>query len=133
MTKWTLPDESQNDGYIEKLDNWRGNAGPYPDDNPKTQYGEAKPKMSDTPTVSLKLLGQVHTMGADKYGSFNWREHKVSSTVYYDAAMRHLMAYYDGEDTDPESQLPHLAHVMACCSILLDAKDGETLNDNRPT
>jgi hypothetical protein len=52
--------------------------------------------------------------------------------VYYDAAMRHLMAYFDGQDLDPESGLPHLAHVMACASILIDAKKNETLNDNRP-
>ena len=122
MAKWTLTD--QKGGKHAMLS--------YPDNNPKTQYGEAKPKMSDTPTISVKLLGQVHTMGADKYGAFNWREHKVSSTVYYDAAMRHLMAYFDGEDTDPESQLPHLAHIMACCSILLDAEHHQSLNDNRP-
>ena len=104
----------------------------YPDNNPKTMLGEAKPKMSDTPTESIRLLGQVHTMGAAKYGAFNWRDKTVSSTVYYDAAMRHLMAYYDGQDIDEESGLPNLAHVMACCSILIDAKDNETLNDNRP-
>ena len=130
MTKITIPE-----GGFDLSEARRVPLGvaPYPDNNPKTQYGEAKPKMSHTPTESIKLLGQVHSMGADKYGAFNWREHQVSSTVYYDAAMRHLMAYFDGEDLDEESQLPHLAHVMACCSILLDAKDGETLNDNRPT
>ena len=104
----------------------------YPDGNPKTILGQAKPRMSDTPTQSVRLLGQVHTMGAEKYGAFNWREHNVSSTVYYDAAMRHLMAYFDGENLDAESGLPHLAHVMACASILIDAKHHGTLNDNRP-
>jgi hypothetical protein len=107
-------------------------AASYPDDNPKTALGEAKPKMSHTPTESIRLLGQVHSMGAAKYGAFNWRKKTVSSTVYYDAAMRHLMAYFDGEDVDGESGLPHLAHVMACCSILLDASAVENLNDNRP-
>lgn len=104
----------------------------YPDGNPKTVLGQAKPRMSDTPTQSLQMLGAVHTMGAAKYGSFNWREHNVSSTVYYDAAMRHLMAYFDGENLDAESGLPHLAHVMACASILIDADHHGSLNDNRP-
>jgi len=103
----------------------------YPDDNPKTALGEAKVKLSDTPTIGIQLMGQVHTNGAAKYGRFNWREHTVSSTVYYDAAQRHLMAWFDGETIDPESGLPHLAHVMACCNILLDAKKNEKLNDNR--
>jgi len=123
--KWDARDEDMQDQSILA-------AAPYPDDNPKTALGEAKPKMSDTPTESIRLLGQVHSMGAAKYGAFNWREKTVSSTVYYDAAMRHLMAYFDGQDIDEESGLPHLAHVMACCSILLDASNGDTLNDNRP-
>lgn len=128
-------------GHVEFLidkigsPNWQVGYTPqvtgYPDDNPKTVYGEKKPKLSDTPTVSLRELGKVHTMGAVKYGRFNWREHTVSATVYYDAAMRHFMAWFDGEDVDPESGLSHLAHVMACASILLDAQDKEKLNDNR--
>jgi hypothetical protein len=107
-------------------------AAGYPDDNPKTALGEAKAKLSDTPTIGIQLLGRVHTMGANKYGRFNWREHTVSSSVYYDAALRHLMAWFNGEDIDPESGLPHLAHVMACMSILLDADEQGKLNDNRP-
>lgn len=103
----------------------------YPDDNPKTALGEAKPKLSDTPTIGIQLMGQVHSNGANKYGRFNWREHTVSSTVYYDAALRHLMAWFDGETIDPESGLSHLAHVMACCNILLDAEKHGKLNDNR--
>jgi len=103
----------------------------YPDDNPKTAFGEAKPKLSDTPTIGIQLMGEVHTNGAAKYGRFNWREHQVSATVYYDAAQRHLMAWFNGETIDPESGLPHLAHVMACCNILLDAEKSGKLNDNR--
>jgi len=105
----------------------------YPDDNPKTALGEAKVKLSDTPTIGIQLMGRVHTNGANKYGRFNWRDHTVSSSVYYDAGLRHLMAWFDGEDCDPESGLHHLAHVMACCNIVLDAKEHGKLNDNRLT
>lgn len=105
----------------------------YPDDNPKTMYGEAKTKVSDTPTIGIQKMGRVFTGGAVKYGRFNWRDHTVSATVYYDAAMRHLMAWFNGEDTDPESGEPHLAHVMACCNILMDAGQCGKLNDNRAT
>ena len=104
----------------------------YPDDNPKTAFGQAKLGMSDTPIHSLRMLAKVHSNGAAKYGSLNWRENNVSATVYYNAAMRHLMAWFEGDDLDPESGLPHLAHVMACASILIDADLNETLNDNRP-
>lgn len=118
--------------YYKPLGPATHDAPAYPDGNPKTILGQAKPRMSDTPTQSVRMLGQVHTMGAEKYGAFNWREHNVSSTVYYDAAMRHLMAYFDGENLDAESGLPHLAHVMACASILIDADHHGSLNDNRP-
>lgn len=107
-------------------------ASHYPDDNPKTVLGEAKPKISDTPTIGIREMGKVFTMGAAKYGRFNWRKHTVSSSVYYDAAFRHLSAWFEGEDTDPESGLSHLAHVMACMNILMDAAAHDKLNDNRP-
>jgi len=105
----------------------------YPDDNPKTALGEAKTKLSDTPTVGIQEMGKVFTGGAAKYGRFNWRDHAVSATVYYDAAQRHLMAWFAGEDIDPESGISHLAHVMSCCNIVLDAKEHGKLNDNRLT
>jgi hypothetical protein len=43
------------------------------------------------------------------------------------------MAWFSGEDIDPESGVSHLAHVMACCNIVLDAKEHGKLNDNRLT
>ena len=114
------------DGFVTVID-----TAAYPDDNPKTAFGEKKPKMSDTPTVGIVEMGKVFSMGAAKYGRFNWRHHKVSSTVYYDAAQRHLFAWFEGEDLDPESGLSHLAHVMACMNIILDAEKHGKLNDNR--
>ena len=107
-------------------------AAGYPDDNPKTALGEAKPKISDTPTIGIREMGRVFSMGAAKYGRFNWREHTVSSSVYYDAAWRHLSAWFEGEDIDIESGISHLAHVMACMNIILDAQAKGKLNDNRP-
>ena len=108
-------------------------ASGYPDDNPKTVYGESKPKISSTPIIGIREMGKVFELGAKKYGRFNWRIHTVSATVYYDAAWRHLSAWFEGEDIDPESGVSHLAHVMACMTILLDAEDKKKLNDNRGT
>ena len=112
---------------------WRneGNGAGYPDDNPKTQYGEQKPKVSSTPTLAIREMGKVFELGAKKYGRYNWRLHAVSATVYYDAAWRHLTAWFDGEDIDPESGVSHLAHAMACMAILMDAEYHGNLNDNR--
>lgn len=45
---------------------------------------------------------------------------------------RHIDAWYDGEDRDKESFLPHLAHVAASVAILMDAEAHGTFKDDRP-
>jgi len=105
---------------------------PYPDDNPKTAIGVTKPQLHAIPPVALLHLGAAMADGERKYGLCNWRERTVSSSVYYDAALRHLLAWWDGEDLALDSGRHHLAHVMACCSIILDAGSVAKLNDDRP-
>lgn len=69
--------------------------------------------------------------GALKYGRGNWREAGVKISIYYDACRRHMDAYFEGEDIDPDSGLPHLAHAMACIAILIDAFAANKLVDDR--
>lgn len=102
-----------------------------PDTNPKTRIGLSKPSMRGIPSAALVHLGRVMEDGIRKYGHFNWREHTVSASVYEDAIWRHMLAWRDGEDNAADSDAPHLAHVMACCAILLDAQANGMLNDNR--
>lgn len=104
----------------------------YPDDNPKTQFGLKKVPMHLVPPIAIAQCALAFENGAGKYGPFNWREKTISSTVYYGAAMRHLQAWYDGEDYAPDSGVHHLAHVMACCAMVLDGQSIGKLNDNRP-
>lgn len=106
--------------------------GGYPDGNPKTTYGEKKPGFDAIPPSALLHLGAAMNNGKEKYGAMNWRHSEVSATVYYNAALRHLLAWFDGEEYAEDSGVHHLAHVMACMSILLDAREQSTLNDNRP-
>jgi len=120
------PEETWRDGISNTVP-----AGGYPDDNPKTPYGERKPKISSTPVRAIREMGEVFELGAKKYGRYNWRIHQVAATVYYDAAWRHLTAWFEGEDIDPESGVSHLAHAMACMAILLDAGHEGNLTDNR--
>lgn len=102
-------------------------------ENPKTLIGKTKPSLvSVIPTASFLHLGQVMQLGANKYGPFNWRVKPVPADVYVDAAMRHLLSWFDGEDIDPESGMSHLGHMMACGAILIDAMENGMLKDNRP-
>jgi hypothetical protein len=111
--------------------------GPQPvtadDTNPKDRLGAKKPPLTLVPPALLIYTSRVMALGAAKYGPYNWREKKVRLTVYIEAAMRHLMALFDGEDTDPESGMPHSAHAAACMGIILDALATGNLIDDRPT
>lgn len=104
----------------------------YPDDNPKSVVGLTKPSLHQIPPVALVLLGQAMKDGEAKYGLMNWRGTQVAASVYYDAIMRHMLAWWDGEAEAQDSGVAHLAHVMACCAILLDATALGRLNDDRP-
>lgn len=105
---------------------------PLPDDNPKTLLGMAKRSYDAVPKSALDALADAMDYGAKKYGRFNWREKRVTSSVYYNAILRHLCDWYDGaQGPDLDSNLSHLAHVMACCAILIDAQQCLRLNDDR--
>lgn len=101
------------------------------DANVKTLAAIGKPVTSSIPPVALLALGTAMQDGVSKYGLFNWRETAVTSTVFYDAMMRHLIAWYSGEDFAPDSGIHHLAHLMAGAAIILDADLHKVLNDNR--
>lgn len=102
------------------------------DTNLKTAAAAGKPKMSDVPPIALFALGAAMSDGARKYGTVNWRATGSTSSVFYDAMMRHLVAWYSGEDFAEDSGIHHLAHLMASCAILLDSSLHNKLNDNRP-
>jgi hypothetical protein len=101
-------------------------------DNPKHAAGLSKPPVRHIPPIAIKLEGAVMQTGGDKYGPFNWGEAGVVASTYYDAIQRHLLAWYAGENLDPESGLHHLAHVRACCGIVLDCVGMDNVEDDRP-
>ena len=99
--------------------------------DPKGEAGSKKAPMWLLPPVALEQTAWVHKLGNDKYGPFNWRKTGVCATTYVSAIMRHLNAWRDGEDLDPESGISHIAHVATSCNILMDAAACGTLQDDR--
>ncbi len=87
--------------------------------DPKGDIGATKAPLWLLPPVALEVASWAHKHGADKYGLFNWRENKVCASTYISAMMRHLNAWRDGEDNDPDSRVSHLAHIIASANILL--------------
>lgn len=101
------------------------------DTNPKDAIGCNKLPIHLWPETATNLgcLGLLD--GMLKYGRANWRAAGVRASIYVDACRRHLTAWFEGEDTDPDSGLPHLAHALACLAILADAQVAGKLNDDR--
>lgn len=72
------------------------------------------------PWSALREVVAVLDYGAQKYAPDNWRKVPDARRRYHNAAMRHLVASFEGEVVDQESGLPHLAHA-ACCLLFLRA------------
>lgn len=100
--------------------------------NPKEAFGSAKPPFSTVPAPVLFELGLAMMEGAMKYGRHNYRDSGVRMSTYYDATMRHMTAWWEGEDIDPESGLSHLVKAMACMAVIRDAEMLKMVNDDRP-
>lgn len=95
------------------------------------KYDEGKVRYDLVPPLALEALAKVYTMGAAKYSPRNW-EKGMDWSKCYAAAQRHLQDYWKGEDLDPESGLPHLAHAAWNCVALLEYYIREIGTDDRP-
>lgn len=75
------------------------------------KFDSDKPDYSLVPSESLKEAIKVLSFGAKRYGRNNWKKLSGWRRRYATAAWRHLDAILRGEDRDPDSGLPHAAHV----------------------
>lgn len=101
--------------------------------NPKQAYGDKKLPLHRVPPALMLYAAMGLKNGAKKYGPFNWREKNIEALTYYSAALRHLFAWFDGQDNDPDSGNPHLAHAIASLAILVDVIENFGVIDNRPS
>jgi len=92
-------------------------------DGGKLQYGLLPP-------LALKATVEILTFGAEKYEPDNWKHVPDSKRRYFDALQRHLWAWKEGEQIDPESDKNHLAHAL-CCLMFLYEHDVKYSKGNR--
>jgi hypothetical protein len=102
------------------------------DSNPKDAVGSTKPPVSNVPLSVISEVGMALAEGQYKYGGYNWRVIGVRASVYWNAAFRHIKAWWEGEDTDPDSQLSHITKAISALVVLRDAMIQENWNDDRP-
>lgn len=102
--------------------------------NPKQKFGDKKLPIHRVPPAAICAMARGLGEGAAKYGPFNWRDQPVELLTYYGGTMRHLLAWLDGEDVDPDSATgkTHLDGAIASLAILIDAVESGCGIDNRP-
>ena len=79
----------------------------------------AKRRYSLLPSGTVNSVVDVLEFGSKKYADNNWQIVPDAKTRYYDAAMRHLDAWFNGAVKDSETGLPHLAHAICCLMFLM--------------
>jgi len=90
--------------------------------DPKTattavKYDNGKTDWSLMPFEAVEEINKVLEFGAKKYSAHNWKVGEgFRYTRVFNSLLRHLFAWFRGEDLDPESGLSHLAH--AGCNII---------------
>ena len=100
--------------------------------NPKDIIGVRKAPLSCVPMNVIAEIGVGMLEGASKYGRHNYRAVGVRSSVYFDATLRHLVAYWEGEDADPDSGAHHLAKALTSLVVWRDAQMQGKCEDDRP-
>lgn len=71
------------------------------------------------PWDGMDEVVKVLEFGAKKYARDNWKHVEHAETRYLAAAFRHIIKYNEGEATDKETGLSHLAHATCCMLFLL--------------
>lgn len=82
------------------------------------RYNKGKPQIHQVPSCVITGIAEVLAFGEAKYGKWNWQKGNKFS-VPYDSAMRHLLAFNEGQDLDDESKMNHLKHALCNVAMLL--------------
>lgn len=94
------------------------------------KYDQDKIRLDLIPVSIFTALGAVLSFGAKKYADRNWEQGFKWSRVY-GAMLRHLVAWYGGEDRDPESGLSHLDHALCNMTFLKEFEKTHPELDDR--
>lgn len=92
------------------------------------KHDDSKSRVDLLSWPAMKGIGDVLKFGATKYAPDNWRRGFAWRRLI-GAALRHLFAFADGEDDDPESGLSHIDHA-ACCVMFLSEHQKRSLGED---
>lgn len=100
--------------------------------NPKDAIGIRKAPLSTVPFGVVVEVGVGMLEGSAKYGRHNYRCAGIRESVYFDATMRHLVSYWEGEDIDADSGLSHITKALCSLVVWRDAQMQGMTTDDRP-
>jgi hypothetical protein len=100
--------------------------------NKKDAVGATKAPTSCIPSAGIFAMGAAMQDGGDKYDPFNYREAQVTASVFFNAMMRHLLDWWEGQDFADDSKVHHLGHLLAGGAIVLDGISNGNFVDDRP-
>lgn len=83
------------------------------------------------PYDALWAVGRIFGFGAAKYADRNW-ERGYAWSKSYGAMQRHLALFWQGENLDEESGMPHIAHAAWHALVLLAFYLRSAGEDDRP-
>lgn len=101
---------------------------------PAARYDADKPRIDLIDPGFLLRLGDHYGVGARKYAERNWQK-GMSFSRCYASAQRHMLAFWSGEDDDPETGSPHViaaAWNMAALDYYMADADLRKKFDDRP-
>jgi len=81
------------------------------------RFNDGKLQWSMVDFKALEDMVRVLEFGAKKYSRDNWKK-GLKTTEVVDSLLRHIYAYLNGEDIDPESGINHTGHIM-CNAMFL--------------
>lgn len=98
------------------------------------RLNEGKPPLGYILTFpeAVKGLAEVCQHGENKYAMYNYRLSGKPATEYIHSLLRHLSAWVNGENIDPESLCSHLHHVVFNALALDEFVTNGTAIDDRP-
>lgn len=83
------------------------------------KHDGGKLRYSLLPKGTISEVLKVLEFGAKKYAPDNWMKVDNAQTRYYDAALRHITAWHEGEKFDQETGVSHIAHALCCLHFLM--------------
>lgn len=95
------------------------------------KHDDDKLPMHLLPPELLRGVAAVLEFGAHKYSARNW-ELGMAWHRPYAALLRHMLAWWEGEDLDPETGLPHTWHAACCIAFLMAYQSRGIGIDDRP-